>query len=71
LVNDRLEESTDQLVGIVQGERVRRSGKTPSSDEQHYLETARKCLKANMEGKIRDILASFDVVNPTPISTER
>jgi guanylate kinase len=61
LVNDRLESSTDQLVAIVLGERVRRSGKTPSSDEKDYLRTSEKCLKANMEKEIRSILASFNV----------
>lgn len=61
LVNDRLESSTDQLVGIVQGERARRSGKTPSPSEKEYLRTSEKCLKANMEKEIRSILASFEV----------
>jgi len=61
LVNDRLESSTDQLVGIVQGERVRRSGKTLSPSEKEYLRTSEKCLKANMEKEIRSILGSFEV----------
>src|SRR6476659_10484514 len=61
LINDRLEQSVDRLQAIVLGERIRRSGKPPSPEEKHYLVTAEKCLKANMEGKIRDILASFDV----------
>jgi hypothetical protein len=43
----------------VQGERIRRSGKAPSPEEKQCLETAEKCLKANMEDKIRDILATF------------
>jgi guanylate kinase len=60
LVNDRLESSTDQLVAIVLGERVRRSGKPPSPEEKEYLRTLEKCLKPNMEGEIRSILASFD-----------
>jgi len=61
LVNDRLESSTDQLVGIVQGERARRSGKTLSPSEKEYLRTSEKCLKANMEKEIRSILGSFEV----------
>ena len=61
LINDRLEQSVDKLQAIVLGERIRRSGKPPSPEEKHYLVTAEKCLKANMESKIRDILASFDV----------
>src|SRR5215472_7008944 len=59
LINDRLEQSVDQLQAIVQGERIRRSGKTPSPAEKHYLATAEKCLKANMEDKIKEILGSF------------
>lgn len=61
LINDRLEQSVDKLQAIVVGERIRRSGKPPSPEEKHYLVTAEKCLKANMEDKIRDILSSFDV----------
>ncbi|HSM85226.1 MAG TPA: guanylate kinase [Candidatus Limnocylindrales bacterium] len=61
LVNDRLEQSLDQLVAIVLGERARRSGKPPSPEEKQYLETARKCLKAQMERQIKGILVSFDV----------
>jgi len=64
LINDRLEESVDQLQAIVLGERVRRSGKPPCADEKRYLESAEKCLKSNMEGKIRGILDSFDKSAP-------
>jgi guanylate kinase len=59
LINDRLEQSANQLQAIVLGERIRRSGKTPSPAEKQYLATAEKCLKANMENKIKDILATF------------
>src|SRR5689334_20259212 len=59
LINDRLEESVDQLQAIVLGERLRHSGKPMSNGERRYLEAAEKCLKPNMEGKIKDILASF------------
>jgi guanylate kinase len=61
LINDRLEQSLDQLQAIVLGERVGRSGKTPSLQEKEYVETKRKCLKPRMEEKIRGILDSFDV----------
>jgi hypothetical protein len=47
------------LQAIVLGERIRRSGKEPSPAEKQYLATAEKCLKANMEDKIRGILATF------------
>ncbi len=64
LINDRLEQSVDELQAIVLGERVARSGKPPSSQEKLYLETKEKCLKSRMEKKIRGILDSFDVPPP-------
>ncbi|HEX7284672.1 MAG TPA: guanylate kinase [Candidatus Angelobacter sp.] len=71
LVNDRLDQSRVELVAIVQGERIRRSGKPPSPDEKEYLRTSEKCLKSNMEDEIRSILASFDVLSPTAMRTQR
>jgi len=59
LINDRLEPSVDTLQAIVLGERVARSGKTPSPQEKQYLEAAQKCLRPRMEDKIQSILASF------------
>jgi guanylate kinase len=64
LINDRLEQSVDCLQAIVLSERLRRSGKPPSPEEKQYLVTAEKCLKANMQDKIKDILDSFD--DPLP-----
>ena len=64
LINDRLEQSADELQAIVLGERVERSGKPPSLQEKGYLETKDKCLKPRMESKIRSILASFDLDSP-------
>jgi guanylate kinase len=60
LINDRLEQSVDRLQAIVLGERIRRSGIAPSGDEKRYLETAKKCLKSQMEDEIKVILNSFD-----------
>jgi guanylate kinase len=64
LINDRLEQSVDELQAIVLGERIARSGKPPSVQEKQYLETKEKCLKSRMERKIRGILDSFDVPPP-------
>ena len=60
LINDRLEQSVDQLQAIVLGERIRRSGNLQSTDEKRYLETAEKCLKSHMENEIKGVLHSFD-----------
>ncbi|HET9839594.1 MAG TPA: guanylate kinase [Candidatus Angelobacter sp.] len=68
VINDRLEESVDRLQAIVLGERIRRSGKPPCAEEKRYLETAEKCLKSNMEEKIKGILDSFD--DPPPPDDE-
>jgi len=64
LINDRLEQSVDELHAIVLGERLRRSGKPLSPQEKQYLETAQKCLKPRMGEKIRSILASFQMPPP-------
>jgi guanylate kinase len=64
LINDRLEQSVDELQAIVLGERLKRSGKPLSPQEKQYLETAQKCLKPRMEEKIRSILASFPMPPP-------
>jgi guanylate kinase len=66
LVNDRLEQSVDQLQAIVLSERHKRSGTPLSPEDRRYLETAEKCLKSNMEDKIKGILATFcDVSSST------
>jgi len=64
LINDRLEQSVDELQAIVVGERIARSGKPPSLQEKQYLETKERCLKSRMEHKIRGILDSFHVPPP-------
>jgi guanylate kinase len=71
LINDRLEQSVDRLQAIVLGERIRRSGKPPSPQEKQYLATAEKCLKANMQDKIRDILGTFDESAPAATEAKR
>ncbi|HEY6305971.1 MAG TPA: guanylate kinase [Candidatus Angelobacter sp.] len=68
LINDRLEQSVNELEAVVVGERIGRSGKLPNAQEKQYLETKEKCLKSKMEKKIQGILDSFDVP-PPPQST--
>lgn len=60
LVNDRLEQSVDQLQAIVLSERIRRSNNLPGAEEKRYLQTAQSCLKPAMEDKVKGILSSFD-----------
>ena len=60
LVNDRLEQATDELKAIVLGERVERSGKQPSLEEAKLLATARECRLDRARDRVRPILDSFN-----------
>jgi guanylate kinase len=65
LVNDQLEQSIDELKAIVLAERVRRSGKPPSTDEERWLVTAERHRQGNMRQTLRPILESF-ALSATP-----
>jgi guanylate kinase len=65
LINDRLEDSIDELKAIVLSERLRRSGATLSNGDQHTLATAERCLLPNIRERLQPILASF-ALSPTP-----
>jgi guanylate kinase len=71
LINDRLEQSVDDLQAVVLGERIGREGKPPSPQEKQYLDTKDKCLKSRMEEKIRGILDSFAMTRPTGVQAQR
>ncbi|HZQ91671.1 MAG TPA: guanylate kinase [Terriglobales bacterium] len=64
LVNDRLEQSTDLLEAIVLSERLQRSGKPLTPEQQSMVETARRLLLPNAQPQIRAILASFRPQEP-------
>ena len=59
LVNDRLEQSVDELRAIVQAERLRRAGETPSPQNKRILETAERCRLENVRERVQPILRSF------------
>jgi guanylate kinase len=59
LVNDRLEESVDVLRAIVLSERVRRSGRPLSDEDQVQIATAERCRLQNIRERIQPILESF------------
>ncbi len=65
LVNDRLEQSIDELQAIVLSERLRRSGKALSPAEERVVATAERCLLANVRSRLQPILASF-ALSATP-----
>ncbi|MFI5114060.1 MAG: guanylate kinase [Terriglobales bacterium] len=60
LVNDRIEQSTDELRAIVLAERALRSGARPSGEETGVLERARACRLEQARERVQPILASFD-----------
>jgi guanylate kinase len=59
LVNDRLDQSVDELEAIVLAERLKRSGKPLLPEQQRCVESAERNLRCNMQDKIESILASF------------
>ena len=65
LINDRLEESIDELKAIVLSERLRRSGAKLSNGDKRTLATAERCLPPNIRERLQPILASF-ALSPTP-----
>jgi len=65
LINDRLEQSTDELRAIVLAERLLRSGADRLSEDLRILETARSCRLDQARERVQPILASFsDTVAP-------
>jgi guanylate kinase len=60
LVNDRIEQSTDELRAVVLAERALRSGVGPSGEEPGVLERARACRLEQARERVQPILASFD-----------
>ncbi|MBZ5646317.1 MAG: guanylate kinase [Acidobacteriia bacterium] len=59
LVNDRLEQSIDALKAIVLSERLTRSGKSLSEQEQMMVSMADACKQQNMRPRLQSILKSF------------
>jgi len=59
LVNDRLEQSTDELRAIVLAERLKRGGSDRSPETIRLLETAQSCRLDQARERVQPILASF------------
>jgi guanylate kinase len=64
LVNDRLEESVDNLLAIVRSERVRHLRRPLSNEEKKLAALAERCRLANMRERIKPILDSFRSEGP-------
>jgi guanylate kinase len=59
LINDKIEQSADELKAIVLAERLRRSGRQLSEDESRFLATADTCRLAQARDRVQPILVSF------------
>jgi guanylate kinase len=59
LVNDRLESSVGQLKAIVLSERVRRSGRPLTAEDEAQIAAADECRLKNIRDRIKPILDSF------------
>lgn len=59
LVNDRLDDSIDELKAIVLAERIRRSGREPSAVGTEYLAMANRRRLENSGDKVATVLKSF------------
>jgi guanylate kinase len=59
LVNDKIEQSTDELKAIVLAERLRRSGRKLSEEELRLVATAQTCRLEQAQERVLPILASF------------
>ena len=64
LVNDRLEESIDELKDVVLAERLRRSKAKLSPAEQEMVARAERCRLENVGERVRPILQSFALATP-------
>jgi len=61
LVNDQLEQSTDQLKDIVLAERLKKKSEAELSEEQRIvIETAKGCELERARERVQPILASFN-----------
>jgi guanylate kinase len=59
LINDRLDQSIDELIAVVLSERLRSAGTKPSSNDQKMMEIAERCRLDKVRERVQPILASF------------
>jgi len=64
LINDKLEESSDNLQAIVESERLRHAGRALSPEEEKIVGLADRHRLANARERVLPILASFRTPSP-------
>lgn len=68
LINEKLEQATDELKAVVLTERLVRSGAKPSSEESRLLEMAQAIRLDQARERVRPILESFGACGGTDAS---
>ena len=59
LINDQLEESTENLRSVLLAERFKRTGSLGTTSDPEILSRAERCQLANMRERVKPILDSF------------
>lgn len=65
LINDKIEESSENLQAIVLSERLQRLGRPLSAEEQRVVDMADRYRLANVRARVQPILASFGAPPPS------
>ena len=60
-MNEILDKAVHELEAIVLSERIQRSGKPISGEQQELIRIAKCCLLANSHEKVQPVLESFHV----------
>jgi guanylate kinase len=64
LVNDVLDRAVEEMAAIVASERILRSARPRTSQDEELLKMAEKCRQRNSGARIEPVLQAFGVINP-------
>jgi guanylate kinase len=66
LVNDILDRAVEEMAAIVASERILRSARRGSPQDEELLKMAEKCRQRNSEARIKPVLQAFGVIPSGP-----
>ena len=66
LVNDILDRAVEEMAAIVASERILRSARPESPQDEELLKMAEKCRQRNSEARIKPVLRAFGVIPSGP-----
>jgi guanylate kinase len=69
LVNDILDLAVEELAAIVSSERIRRSGRPATPEEQRLIDLAEGCRQSNALARLQPVLSSFGLFDQETVST--